>query len=270
MRAASVLLALSLAIGALATSACGSGAVQQGPSDTLRAYARALEQGRVDEAYRLLSEEAKRSMSLEAFRRAVRDNPQDVLEIARSIARPASDPVVTATVTVPSGEEILLVYESGQWRIDAAAVDLYGQATPRQALLGFLRAYERKRYDVILKYVPDTEKEGAAPVEGAPAEAAPPADASAKPPADPKSAPPAAPPATPPRAGDVARLTPEKLRAAWEGPQKEQMSRIVQAIRAALPNATIEETGDSAAMTYGAGGTVSFVREHGVWKIRDF
>jgi hypothetical protein len=271
VRAASFVLVLSLSAGALL--GCGSSAVQQGPSDTLRAYARALEQGRVDEAYRLLSEEAKRSMSLEAFRRAVRDNPQDVLEIARSIARPASDPVVTATVTVPSGEEILLVYEGGQWRIDAAAVDLYGQATPRQALLGFLRAYERKRYDVILKYVPDAEKEGAPPVDGAPPDAAPPAAASAKPPADPKApAPPAAAtPAAPPRpAGDVARLTPEKLRAAWEGPQKEQMSRIVQAIRAALPNATIEETGDSAAMTYGAGGTVSFVREHGVWKIRDF
>jgi len=48
------------------------------------------------------------------------------------------------------------------------------------------------------------------------------------------------------------------------------MNRIVQAIRAALPNATIEETGDQAAMAYGAGGTVSFLREHGVWKIKDF
>src|SRR5262245_45650602 len=99
-------------------ASCGAGnAVQQGPSDTLRAYAKALEQGRVEDAYRLLSDEAKRSMSLDAFRRAVRESPQDVLEIARAIARPASDPVVTATVTVPNGEELLLVYEGGQWRI---------------------------------------------------------------------------------------------------------------------------------------------------------
>ncbi len=41
-------------------------------------------------------------------------------------------------------------------------------------------------------------------------------------------------------------------------------------MKAALPTATIEETGDSAAMSYGAGGTVAFVREHGVWKIKDF
>ena len=242
--------------------------MQQGPSDTLRAYAQALEQGRVDDAYRLLSDEAKRSMSLEAFRRAVRENPEDVLEIARALARPASDPVVTATVTVPNGEELYLVYEGGRWRIDGAAVDLYGQATPRQALLGFLRAFDRRRYDVILRYVPDAEKEGLGPVDDGP-----------EPPPEPPPPPAAAadagttappPPKAPRAADDSVRLTPEKLREAWEGPQKEQMSRIVQAIKAALPSATIEETGDSASMAYGSGGTVSFVREHGVWKIRDF
>jgi hypothetical protein len=269
--------ALALAVGLVA--GCGGGAVQQGPNDALRAYAGALEQGQVDAAYRMLSDEAKRNMSLEAFRRAVRDNPEDVLEIARALARPASDPVVTASVTVPNGEELLLVYEGGKWRIDAAAIDLYGQSTPRQALVGFLRAFERKRYDVILRYVPDAEKEGLGPA--SPSSAPPPAASAAAPAASiapspdapPKAAAAPAPassgvrPVAPP---DTARLTADKLRTAWEGPQKEQMSRIVQALRAALPTAVIEETGDSAAMAYGAGGTVSFLREHGAWKIRDF
>lgn len=231
----------------LALPACGGGAiVQQGPSDTLRSYAQALEQGRVDDAYRLLSDEAKRSMSLEAFRRAVTENPKEVVEIARAIGRPTADPIVSATVTMPNGDELLLIYEGGRWRIDAAAVDLYGQATPRQALMGFLRAFERRRYDMVLRYVPDAEKEGLTAVDPAPAEGA------AKPEAE------------------SAKLTPEKLKAAWEGPQKEQITRIVVAVKAALPTATIEETGDSAAMSYGAGGTVAFVREHGVWKIKDF
>jgi hypothetical protein len=234
-----------------ALPACGAGAiVQQGPSDTLRSYAQALEQGRVDDAYRLLSDEAKRSMSLEAFRRAVTENPKEVVEIARAIGRPTADPIVSATVTMPNGDELLMVYEGGRWRIDAAAVDLYGQATPRQALVGFLRAFERKRYDMVLRYVPDAEKEGQHGFEGGAAEGAPKAEGGA--------------------AEESSKLTPEKLKAAWEGPQKEQITRIVVAVKAALPTATIEETGDSAAMSYGAGGTVAFVREHGVWKIKDF
>jgi hypothetical protein len=260
----------------LLLAACnGASIVQQGPSDTLRAYAAALEQGRVDDAYRLLSDEAKRSMSLEAFRRAVKESPQDTAEIARAMARPTTDPVVTATVTVPNGDELLLIYEGGRWRIDASAVDLYGQATPRQALMGFLRAFERKRYDVVLRYVPDAEREG---VTGLTEEPPPtPADAPAPgkdkdavaPKVPAKDADKDAKPA-PLAPGGGVTLTADKLRAAWEGPQKEQINRIVQAIKTALPTAQIEETGDSAAMPYGAGGTVAFVREHGAWKIRDF
>lgn len=271
----------------LALPACGSSYAQQGPSDTLRAYAQAIQEGRVDAAYRLLSDEAKRSMSLEAFRRAVRDNPDDALEIARAIARPAADPVVTATVTMPNGEELLLVFEGGHWRLDAAAVDLYGQATPRQALVGFLRAFERRRYDIIMRYVPDAEKEGLVePAGGAPGEAGNLGEAGAL--HGEGTAQPAAPGGAAGTAGadaaqkpggrpgtvrgtvGAAQLTPEKLKAAWEGPQKEQINRVVQAIKAALPTATIEETGDSASMAYGAGGTVAFTREHGVWKIKDF
>src|SRR5262245_21217159 len=200
------LLALTVAL----LAACSSNVVQQGPSDTLRAYARALEQGRVEDAYRLLSDEAKRSLSLEAFRRAVQENPQDVMEIAQAIARPSSDPVVTATVTVPNGDELQLVYEGGRWRVDAAAVDLYGPATPRQALMGFLRAFDRRRYDVILRYVPDAEIEGISSLTeelGEPA-APPPAGK----PQDKEAAPlrPAAPEGN-------AQLTADKLRTAWEG-----------------------------------------------------
>lgn len=225
----------------------------------LRAYAAALREGRVDDAYRLLSDDAKRSMSLDAFRRAAKENPDEIKEIASAVSRPASDPVVTATVNMPNGDELLLVFEGGKWRIDATAIDLYSQATPRQALVGFLRAFERKRYDVILRFVPDAEKTGVLPGdEPGPAKTEFESAVAAS--------------NSPQAKADAATndITAEKLRKDWEGPQKEQMQRIVQAIRAALPTATIEETGDNAAMPYGAGGTVALVREHGVWKIRDF
>lgn len=250
--------ARSLAVALVAaTSLVGcSGGFSQGPSDTLRSYARALEAKDVDGAYRLLSDEARRSISLEAFRRMVLENPEDVTEVARALARPAGDPAVRATVAMPNGDELALVFEDGRWRIDAAAIDLYGQASPRQALVGFLRALERKRYDVILRYVPDAEREG---VPGA-------ATAAAKAPSDTK----AADPALREGAEDDGALTAEKLSREWEGPQRAEMQRIAQALKAALPTATIEESGDVASMAYGSGGSVSFLKEHGVWKIRDF
>jgi hypothetical protein len=152
------------AVAAIASSAlwgCASGHAGGGdPSAVLRSYARALQEGRADDAYRLLSDDARRGISLEAFRRMVKDDPESVKEIGRSLERPTAAPVVTATVTSPSGQELHLVLENGKWRVDAATVDLYAQDTPRHAIVGFLRAVERKRYDVVVRYVPDAHKEG--------------------------------------------------------------------------------------------------------------
>jgi len=216
-------LLLSLCIAPLGCSASAQPA--RGPTQTLRAYAEALDQGRVADAYAMLSNEAKRELSLEAFRRMVRENPAEMKEIAKALRRPASTPVVTATIATPDGDSLLLRYESGRWRVDASAIDLYSQATPRQAVTSFVRAFERKRYDVLMRFVPDAKKSG---------------------------------------------LDAAKLRESWEGSQKQEMQRLIPAVKSALPTATFEEVGDRATMPFGAVGTVELVREHGLWKIEDF
>ena len=90
----------------------------------------------------------------------VKDDPEGVQEIARALERPTAPPVVTATVTSPSGQELHLVLEDGKWRVDASTIDLYAQDTPRHAIPGFIRAVEHKRYDIVMRYVPDGHKEG--------------------------------------------------------------------------------------------------------------
>ena len=208
----------------LAMAACGGAPRAEDPSSVLKSYARALEESRAEDAYRMLSDEARRGISLEAFRRMVKDNPEEVREIGRALARPTSSPIVTATVTSPNGQELELVLENGKWKIESTAIDLYAQDSPRHAVQGFVRALERKRYDVILKYVPDAHKEG---------------------------------------------LDAAKLKAAWEGHDKEEMEQVLSSLKQSLPAATIEETGERATMPYGAG-TMQLVREHGLWKIEDF
>jgi hypothetical protein len=204
--------------------ACGAPAQGQDPQSVLHAYARALEEGRVDDAYRSLSDEARRGISLEAFRRMIHDDPEGVKEIGRALERPTAPPVVTATVTSPSGQELHLVLEGGGWHVDASSIDLYAQDSPRHAIQGFVRAVERKRYDIVMRFVPDSHREG---------------------------------------------LDAPKLQAAWEGHEKDEIGQVVTALKQALPAATIEETGERAAMPYGAG-TIQLVREHGVWKIENF
>ena len=144
----------------LLLAACSSAPPAKGPRETLDAYARALDQGRVADAYALLSDEAKKSIPFEAFQRMVKENPEEVKDIARSLTRPSGPPLVTATVTAPNGESLLLVYEDGEWRVDASAIDLYSQASPEAAVRAFLRAFGNRRYDVLMRFVPDAKKEG--------------------------------------------------------------------------------------------------------------
>jgi hypothetical protein len=157
----SLAFALALVVGVCASLCAACAATQSSdPESVLRGYAKALEEGRADDAYRSLSDEARRGISLEAFRRMVKDDPEGVREIARALQRPTAPPVVTATVTSPSGQELNLVLEDGKWRVDASTIDLYAQDTPRHAVQGFIRAVEHKRYDIVMRYVPDQHKEG--------------------------------------------------------------------------------------------------------------
>lgn len=194
------------------------------PQATLHAYAHALDQGRADEAYGYLSDDARRGMSLEAFRRTVKDDPEGVAEMGRSLERATSPALVTATITSAGGQELHLILEKGQWRVDASSIDLYAQDTPRHAILGFVRAIERQRYDLIMRYVPDAHRAG---------------------------------------------LDAAKLRAAWEGRDKDEIAQVVAALKHALPAGAIEETGARAALQYGSG-SIQLVREGGLWKIENF
>jgi hypothetical protein len=66
-----------------------------------------------------------------------------------------------------------------------------------------------------------------------------------------------------------AGVTPEKLRAYWEGERKEENQKLLQRLRAAIRSPIIE-VGDEARMPYGDNSAeVVFVREDGVWKIED-
>jgi hypothetical protein len=142
-------------------TACG-GSAGADPDRVLHQYSLAVEAGQAREAYALLSSESKKSINFEQFQRILKENPEEARELARSLRRPqVGPPRVTATVTGPDGESsILLVYEHGQWRVDASAIDLYSQRTPEAAVRAFLRAYENKRFDVLLKFVPEDQREG--------------------------------------------------------------------------------------------------------------
>ena len=141
------------------TLGCAAGGAV-GPREAVRSYALALREGRTADAYALLSAEARGRVSQREFERMVTENGREIADISAGLLAPAEVPRVTATLTSPEGERLLLVYEDGGWRVDASALDLYARDTPEAALASFVRAFNNKRYDVLLRFVPDAKREG--------------------------------------------------------------------------------------------------------------
>jgi hypothetical protein len=146
---------------ALASGACGASAPSATPDGTVAAFARALEQGRHEDAYALMSRSYRRRVPYQEFVRHLEEHPEEAQEAALALGRPDGPAEQTAVMRFDDGDRVELRRdEGGGWRIATNLVDFYDQSSPRATLRSFVRAMERKRYDVVLRMVPDADREG--------------------------------------------------------------------------------------------------------------
>jgi len=125
-----------------------------GPREALTDWASAVREGDFDHAYALMSADYRRRTSRDEFVKFVRDNASDVQAAAERLRVGAREVELRAHVEYGQSERLALVYENGAWRLAEDPLDLYGQRTPREALRSFVRALERKRYDVVMRLEP--------------------------------------------------------------------------------------------------------------------
>lgn len=155
MRGACIPIALALALGGCPGLDAGTT-----PEATVAAFSSALREGRAGDAYGLMSESYRRRVSQSEFRRYFRDYPAEVQQAARALSRRHGRAEQEAVVEYGEGESLRLVREHGDWRVATDVVDFYDQGTPRAALRSFVRAMERRRYDVVLALIPEADREG--------------------------------------------------------------------------------------------------------------
>jgi hypothetical protein len=125
----------------------------------VRDYARALSEGETRAAYELMAPAYRAQVSFQTWQKNLADNPQEVSEASRRLSRVRNQDDVRALEQSPR-ETLVLTQDDGQWYIAKEPIELYDQATPRAALRSFVAAFTRKRYDVILRLMPEADKEG--------------------------------------------------------------------------------------------------------------
>jgi hypothetical protein len=147
-----VLTTLCLAV----LTACAAG---KGPNQTLDSYGVALKNHDFGAAYDLMSSSFRGKVSRDDYVRMMRDNGREVNETADRLHGRKGSMEVSAEFEYGLGDTMRLVQEAGQWRIATNPLGFYDQSTPKAALRSFIRAYRLERWDVMLRFVPNSYRE---------------------------------------------------------------------------------------------------------------
>ena len=146
--------ALAICLSCLfAVTACGRG---KGPTQALDTYGRALKNHDFGAAYDLMSAGFRGKVSREDYVRMMRDNPREVDETSERLRGKRGSMEVSAEFEYGLGDTMRLVQEGGTWRIATNPLGFYDQSSPKAALRSFIRAYRLERWDVMLRFVPNS------------------------------------------------------------------------------------------------------------------
>jgi hypothetical protein len=143
----------------LASACAGCGGKARGPEETLDEYRTALANKDYAAAYEMMSSEFRERHSREEFVRMMKENPKEVAETVDQLGRAGASVVIHAELRYGSGERMRLLREGGGWHVATNPIQFYSQATARDALRSFLRAYRLKRWDIMLRFVPNQYRE---------------------------------------------------------------------------------------------------------------
>lgn len=139
--------------------ACGLRGRGNEPQAALASYASALQKGDAARAYALVSPDDHATVDRATYTARLARDAREARELGERIAR-APAPRVFARVTLDDGTELELEQGPDGFLVSDAVTRYYAQATPRAALLTFLRAVEHERWDVLLALMPAAEREG--------------------------------------------------------------------------------------------------------------
>jgi len=135
-------------------SGCGSSAGK--PLSAVDGYVAALRASDFSRAYDFMSERYRRDHSRAEFVKRMQESPREVKETVTRLSSGGRRVELSAKFLYDDlRDELPLLVEDGQWRIASDPLDFYPQDTPAHALRSFVRAVELKRWEVVLRFVPD-------------------------------------------------------------------------------------------------------------------
>lgn len=136
---------------ALSPLALGCAGGVPDPRAAAEAYADAAQRADADALYEMLSQESRREVSLDTFRRLVEENRDELKAHAEPIRGGGEAVRATARIRFDDGEEARLALEDGRFKISQADALPLASASPRDALRQLRKALARRSYPALVR-----------------------------------------------------------------------------------------------------------------------
>jgi len=107
----------------------------------------------------MMSASFRGKVSREDYVRMMKDSGREVAETADRLRGKKGRVEVSAELEYGLGDTMRLVQEGGEWRIASNPLEFYDQSSPKAALRSFIRAYRLERWDIMLRFVPNSYRE---------------------------------------------------------------------------------------------------------------
>ena len=139
----------ALILYAFVVSGCSGGAAT--PQKALNSYADAVSAGNGSDAYDLMSATYKETVKKSDFNHDFPKSEKAAEPLRKATSEGAN---IASSYPFTSFDTVTLQLSNDGWKITSGLFHFYGQRNPREALVSFLKAVERKKYKLLLQFIP--------------------------------------------------------------------------------------------------------------------
>ena len=130
---------------------CASQPLVPEPSEAVATYARALKAGDVAAIGAMMSDESRSAVPPEALARMVAEQREELGERGQALLAVSASVKTSARLRYGDGEDVIVEFDQGGFRIASADALPHGARTPAQALDGLRRVLARRSYAGLMR-----------------------------------------------------------------------------------------------------------------------
>jgi hypothetical protein len=152
--------------GAIGWGAHGCGPMRPQPTTpegVTREFAIALSQTDYQHAYELMDASYRARIDFMEFQERLSDDAEETFALANALSHATPSTETEGVLTYEEDRTLRLKPSGRTWRIATDVTLFYDQSTPRATLDSFLRAMEKRRYNVVMRFIPIADKKGVTP-----------------------------------------------------------------------------------------------------------